>query len=221
MFHSFSARSFCATQIYVQAFRYSGWHTFSAMKLLTIFRNFFSPSNKVSSTDQTRLKGYQAYMAGKKYYLVQNYEDAVACFDTAVDCGFSVAELFASRGTCSDALGWKLDAIDDYNEAITLSSLPDCNLYFQRGMAKVSSGDLQGCLADIREAVRLAKIPNTLTQNYDDGAREMGHASAAALYELYLVTLPLQESPDFESAQRERAMSKGRRPRTSDRIAEL
>jgi tetratricopeptide (TPR) repeat protein len=185
------------------------------MNILTSLRKLFQLQPRSSPADEAWLRGYRAFEAGKKHFAARREEEAVASFDTAVDCGHSNPELFALRGSCLQTLGWHFDAIDDFTQAISFEP-QDCNHYFQRAMSKTSSGDHEGFLADIREAIRLAKLDTALIRSYDEGAREMGHRSTAAMYEAQL--LLNGDEPDFVTARKaERAKVKGRRPRTNDR----
>jgi tetratricopeptide (TPR) repeat protein len=185
------------------------------MNILTSLRNLFRPQHISSPEDKTWLRGLNAFEAGKKQSVARRDQEAVASFDTAFQCGRSDPELFALRGSCLQTLEWHLDAIDDFTRAISLQP-QDCNHYFSRAMSKRSSGDLEGFRADVREAIRLAKLDNSITRLYDEGARDMGHRSTAAMYELQL--LVSGDRPAFEAVRdAERAKVKGRRPKSNDR----
>ena len=182
----------------------------SKMNPLNTLLNLFRKKPSVSTeADKRWLRGYNAFEAGKKHFSERRDQDAVDCFDTAVECSFEDVALFSLRGTCLRNLEWHLDAIDDFTKAISLET-QDCNLYFQRAMSKSSIGDQQGFLADIQEAIRLARIDNALTRNYNLWAKEHGWQNVAASYEGQSALL--SHPPDFIRENNvERTKLRGRR----------
>jgi tetratricopeptide (TPR) repeat protein len=83
------------------------------------------------------------------------------------------------------ALGFELDAIDDFNEAIAREP-EDANLYFMRAMSKGHTGDFDGSISDHQEAVRLSKADTQNNAYLNDYAKETGWPSATTFYEQYL-----------------------------------
>ena len=77
--------------------------------LLNLFRK--KPSASTEANERW-LQGYHAFEAGKKHFAERRDQEALDCFDTAVECGFEDETLFSSRGSCLKALEWHLDAID-------------------------------------------------------------------------------------------------------------
>ena len=59
------------------------------MNILTSLRNLFGPRPSSSPADETWRRGYNAFEAGKKHLAARRDQDAVACFDTAVESGHS------------------------------------------------------------------------------------------------------------------------------------
>jgi tetratricopeptide (TPR) repeat protein len=144
------------------------------------------------------------------HFSARRDQEAVDCFDKALECGIEDAELFGLRGSCLQSLEWHLDAIDDFTRAISLEP-DDCNLYFQRAMSKTATGDQLGFQADIQQAIRLSKMDNALNRNYNQGAKEMGWPTAAAMYEGQAALSG--HKPDFIIEKDvERTMRRGRRP---------
>lgn len=174
--------------------------------LLNIFRK--KPSASTETNDKW-MRGYNAFKAGKKHFAEHRNQEAIECFDTAIECGFEDVTVFCLRGSCLQTLEWHLDAIDDFTMAISLEP-QDCNLFFQRAMAKSSTGDQQGFLTDIEDAIRLSKAETTLNRNYNLGAKDMGHESTTAMYKAQAALL--SDSPDFIIKKSvERTMLRGRR----------
>ena len=154
------------------------------MNPLTSLLSFFKTKPSVATEGNKKWRrGYNAFEAGKKHYAEQRTEEALDCFDTAVECGFEDGTLFGLRGSCLQTLEWDLDAIDDFSAAISFEP-QDCNNYYARAMSKQGAGDPQGALADIQEAIRLSRVDNALNRHYDSGAKEMGWPSTAARYEV-------------------------------------
>lgn len=174
--------------------------------LLNLFRKKPSASTKANAR---WLQGYHAFEAGKKHFAERRDQEAVDCFDTAVECGFEDEPLFSLRGSCLQALEWQLDAIDDFTKAISLEP-QDCNHYFQRAVSKESIGDQQGHLADIKDAIRLAKADNATNRIYNLGAKDKGWQSAAAMYE-GIAALSADPLDFIRDRKIERAKLRGRR----------
>ena len=146
-----------------------------------LFGLFKRKSKEVEEAERVSMAGLRSFQNGKSHFAARNEQTAVNCFDTAVDFGYSNAELFSLRGSCLQTLEWHLDAIDDFTRAIALAP-DDCNNYFSRAMSKTAAGDQVGFEADIQQAIRLSAADNELNRNYNRTAVEMGHSNAAAMY---------------------------------------
>ncbi|HEY1717321.1 MAG TPA: hypothetical protein VGH42_03400 [Verrucomicrobiae bacterium] len=153
------------------------------MNPLSNFLNFFRKKPSVSTeADDKWLQGYDALVAGKKHLAEGRHQAALDYFDTAVECGFDDGEMFGSRAPCLQSLEWHLDAIDDFTKAIRREP-EDSNLYFQRSISKRAVGDQQGGLADMQDAIRIAKTDNKFTRGYNLVIKDMGWQSVVAMYE--------------------------------------
>jgi len=148
-------------------------------RLLSVFKK--KPTSPTEA-DKRWLQGYQAFKAGKKSFAEKRDQEALEYFDIAIECGIQDAEVYGLRGSCLQTLEWNLDAIDDFSRAIALEP-EDCNNYYQRAMSKTATGDANGFLADIQEAIRLSKVVSALNHTYNLGAKDMGWKSTAAMYE--------------------------------------
>lgn len=135
--------------------------------------NLFARKSKTPSEKGTRwLEGRKAFEQGKKFYEHRQDKEALTCFDKALENGFEYG-VFELRAFCLQALGYDLDAIDDFTRAIA-ESPDDCNLYFARAMSKNGVDDFQGSVDDLEKAVELSKVDNDLNQSYRASAMEQG-----------------------------------------------
>lgn len=175
-----------------------------------LFNVFKKKSKKVEEAERGSMVGLRAFEDGKSHFAVRNEQAAVNCFDTAVEFGYTTAELFGLRGSCLQTLEWHLDAIDDFTRAIALDP-DDCNNYFQRAMSKSAAGDQAGFEADIQHAIRFSAADNELNRNYNRTAIEMGHSNVAAMYRGQAALSA--HKPAFIIARNiERTKRRGRRP---------
>jgi len=160
------------------------------MKLFNIFKRSLGERQKDSNNWN---EGYEAFNKGKQYFYNKQNEEALELFDKAIEYGFDIM-VYGLRATCLQALGYDLDAIDDYNKAIESTS-KDCNLYFQRALSKSNCGDREGSINDFKEAIKLSKTDNDLNRNYLKGVKEMNWHSHTEMYEQFLnIELMKQET---------------------------
>lgn len=164
--------------------------------VLSSFFNSFKKKTKHSSENESKsLDGIKALEKGKKHFTEKQNRSALDWFDKAIEYGVE-HEVYGLRAMCLQALDFHLDAIDDFNKAILLSP-DDCNLYYMRSISKSAIGDVDGCVADLEEAVRLSKADNEMNRSYDIGAKEQGWNSVTDIYNASLFresNLPLPES---------------------------
>jgi tetratricopeptide (TPR) repeat protein len=175
--------------------------------LTTIIHFFKKMDNRPTETDKKWGEGYKAFERGKQHYLAggENHsvagriQDALDCFDKAIALGFEDGDIYGTRGSCLQLLEFHLDAIDDFNRAI-LSAPEDSNLYYMRSVSKSAIGDLHGCVADLKEAIRLSEIDSKLTKTYDLGAKKRGFQSATAMFncDLLRANLDLEAQAEDE-----------------------
>jgi tetratricopeptide (TPR) repeat protein len=121
----------------------------------------------------------------KAYIFIDNnqFDEALVYLDKAVSLG--VKEAFQDRAWCLQALGYDLDAIEDFDKAM-LTAPHDANLYFGRGLSKSATGDLNGAVLDGELAVTFSKYENEINEWRNKEAQKKGHESATKLYELHL-----------------------------------
>jgi len=148
-----------------------------------------------TSPDPRWEEGLHAYQRGKAFLSQKNKErEALCCFDMAIECGYEGGgTIYIDRGICLQALGFDLDAIDDFNKVIPLAS-EDANLYYMRGLSRGATGDFDGAISDHEEAVRLSKAHSPSNDAWNNYARETGWPSATAFYESYLSMARMNKS---------------------------
>ena len=135
-------------------------------------------------------------------------QDALDCFDKAIAFGFEDGGIYGLRGSCLQVLKFDLDAIDDYNKAILIEPA-DCNLYFMRSVSKGETGDLRGRVADIQEAIHIAKTDNPLNKIYNSWARKLGYEDIAAKFTNCDLVLAIQDVEMQDDKERFRSRCPG------------
>jgi tetratricopeptide (TPR) repeat protein len=141
------------------------------------------------------LEGIGFFEAGKKHFMEGKNQEALDCFDKAIKNGVE-DEVYELRAMCLQALDFHLDAIDDFNKAISLSP-ENANSYFMRSLSESRTGDVEACISDLESAVRLSKIDNEANRILNEGAKETGRNSVTDFYNSYLFkesNLPLPEA---------------------------
>lgn len=159
------------------------------MNLLNSVGNIFKKKSQ-DLTEETyklnkRLDAYDIYEEGKKLYSARKYQEAIDCFDRAIESEYYGIQndIYELRAHSLRALDLDLDAIDDFSKAISLAP-EDANNYFGRGLSRGSIGDFDRCVSDYKEAVRLSKIDNKLNDHRNNIAKKtLGYASATKFYE--------------------------------------
>lgn len=147
------------------------------------------------------IQGSEYFQTGKEFMTNKNDTEALRYFDKAIEYGFK-DDIYEHRGMCLQALGYDLDAIEDFNKAISTSN-DDANLYFLRAISRSSVGDIEGSVEDFRKAVELSKIPNEINNSYNLTIKEKGYNSVTDFYKSYL----LREEETLEEAIKESNMS--------------
>ena len=152
-------------------------------------KNLFAHGEKQkepSLTDQLWVQGHNAFCLGKDCYDKRKIEEAIRCFDIALECGYDDdADLFFMRGWCLQNMGYDLDAIDDFSKAIELEP-KDSNNYFLRSISKGSAGDHFGRIKDLKEAIRSAEMYPEPNRGYNMYAQEQGYLNVSQHFQAYL-----------------------------------
>ncbi len=173
------------------------------MNVISKIRALLKPT-KVEPTEEYKrwLQGYHAYNKAEQHLRVNELLEGLANFDRAIFCGFGQkpeegGEVFSGRGVCLQGLGFDLEAIDDFSKAIQLRHEynllsregEDCNLYFMRANSKNAVGDFDGSIADMEEAIEIAKSDSSLNPNYDAGVQATGWRSMVHFLEFQLTSI--------------------------------
>jgi len=159
------------------------------MNPLNSIRNLFKKkSQELTEEDNKFNEAFNEYQEGKKLYSAKKYQDAIYYFDRAIESGFEryYNEIYELRAISLQTLQFDLDAIEDFNKAISLAP-EDANLFFMRGLSRGATGDFIGSIFDYKEAIRLSKIDNNLNDHWNNYAKETGWTSVSAVYEHHLV----------------------------------
>jgi tetratricopeptide (TPR) repeat protein len=130
-------------------------------------------------------KGKIAFELGQKAFRENNMEEALEHFDQAIQCGFYREGIYCDRGLCLQHLDLHLDAVDDFTKAISLAPTSS-SLYSMRSESRRETGDIYGCIADLKEAIRLSRGGDKLNEGFELTAKELGYGGAVSYYELRL-----------------------------------
>jgi tetratricopeptide (TPR) repeat protein len=178
--------------------------------LRLLFKLFKNKAEDSTEDNHRWLEGNNAYEAGKKHYSAKQFQNALECFDKAIECGFDL-DVYSLRADCLQACGFDLDAIEDFTAAISLHP-EDCNLYHSRALSRGATGDIDGAVTDLQEAVRLSKVDSALNRSYRAGAIEMGWRDGhTAIYEAALIGEQLNQTMPEEIRQRIKEKHSARR----------
>ena len=169
--------------------------------LLKFFRKRAAQRLETEQINQRWLDGFDAFQKGRDLYFKRRIQEALDCFDEAIDCGYvEDADVYAMRGGCLQSLNFHLDAIDDFDRSIALES-ENSLTFFDRSLSKGATRDFRGQVSDLQEAIRLAGIDNEYTRSHDAHARETGYKNSAHYYEMEMVRakLDLDHHDRFEN----------------------
>src|SRR5947209_3017128 len=123
-------------------------------KIAGIFGGKPKPSPEEQEATRRFCEGAERYLEGRRHREGKRWPEALNCLDVAIERGFDRDDIFVSRAACLQALGFDLDAIDDFNKAIALEP-DDCNLYFMRGLSLREVCRYRDADEDFRTAVAL------------------------------------------------------------------
>lgn len=165
-------------------------------------------SPEIKEQQRRKWEGFDFFQKGKEYFLNTQTEDALCCFDSAFENGFTeyfsidAIQLYEMRGYCLQELHFDYDAIADFDNSIALSQ-NDCNLYFLRSLSKAAILDFKGEIVDLERAIELSKIDNASNREYNDELRKRGYPSGATpMFEMHLIRARMNLQTDIEDTQR-------------------
>lgn len=155
------------------------------MSLLRFLTDCFKSHRDSGLQESQWHDGVETCMKGEVLFGELKHREALHCFDRAIACGFDGRRVYGLRGSCLQSLGFELDAIDDFSEAIQRAPEEAAN-YFSRALSKQAAGDFTGAISDFEEAIRLSKAESPYNDFWNDYAQETGWSSATARYEAQL-----------------------------------
>lgn len=193
----------------------SAWVCFIVSGVLVlIWESNFKTEEKreISLEERKRIDLSYAYSRGIELTRKRKYEEALSELDMAIKGGVGAVR-YNFRALCLQALDFHDEAIEDFDRAISLEP-KDCNLYFCRGMSKRDTGDFDGCIADIKTAIRLSELGSKVNDDYKKHAKEMGWPDGhTSFYEFQLLSTESMKNMDKEL--RQSLMKKNKKRRNS------
>lgn len=107
--------------------------------------------------DRERGKGFAAFSSGEKACREdRNFSGAITALMRAIKYGDG-SRAYPMLADCLEECGRNEEALIAYNKAIDANK-DDCDLFFMRSNLKKRMGDMDGCIDDLQEAIRLSKI---------------------------------------------------------------
>ena len=172
--------------------------------LTAIFNLFKKGANQPPEVNRQWIDRDDAFQKGKRFYLKGQLQEALECFDSAIDRGFEDGEIYGLRGLCLQSFDFHLDAIDDFNKAI-MSRPDDSGLYYMRSISSGATGDLNGCASDLQEAIRLTGVDNADNRSHNVWANEKGYKGVIDMYKFALdrANLDLEMQSSLERRRRD------------------
>ena len=145
---------------------------------------FGTKGSEVSISDSSNLlEGSAAFNEGNEYFLSKDFEKALPYYDKAIQN--NIEEGYNQRAMCLQALNYHIDALDDFDNAIELSS-QDCNIYYMRSLSRVQLGDNSGAISDMNKAIELSQVKIEMNRAYNEGRTKNGESSLHDFYTLNL-----------------------------------
>ncbi len=117
----------------------------------------------------------------------RRYQEALSKFDIAINIQ-KITEAYRERAYCLQAMGFHLDAIDDFTLAIKFFPT-HANNYYGRSVSYGSLGYYQEALKDTNHAITLSKIESVENQALNKIAEKMGYSNTTDIYKVYLSEL--------------------------------
>ncbi len=153
------------------------------MKIIENIRQHLKEKKEKNILAINYSKGLKLIEQGREFCINKKDNEALECFNTAIELGVRTYYPYSMRASCLCSLGRYLESIVNYDTAISLSP----NLaqeYHGRSIAKSFIKDHEGCISDLKEAIRLSKEDNENNRwwnNYSKNTR--GVNTATEIYE--------------------------------------
>ncbi len=166
----------------------SVWVCWIIGSLILIFYENYKKSRPLSEEEIRHSEGFEFYIKGMEFYEEKNFKEALTQFNTALEFGYE-SELSQYRADCLQYLGLYKESIEDYIKAIS-ENPDDCNLYFCRSNSREETGDIDGAIKDLEQAIILSKVKSNLNENYFETAVKMGWPKGhTSMYEASLKSI--------------------------------
>lgn len=142
--------------------------------------------------DSKYFEGLELCNKGNNYYLNRQDDEAINCFNEAINCGYESASLYSSLGSCHQTKTNHVEAIACFDKAILLSP-KDCNIYFMRAISKDSIKNFKDAIIDFQSAIDLSLINSSLNSTYNKGAIAQGYSSLSSMYKSFMDITKVQD----------------------------
>lgn len=137
---------------------------------------------------------------GKVFIQRREYEKAFPFLDDAINLGET--EAYLHRGLCHMSLGYNIEAIEDFTNAIIV--MPnDCNLFFSRATCYVNISNYKLALEDGKKAIEIADKNFLENRKYNNEAKSQGFNSVNALYSSFISVWELMKGEPESIKKRE------------------
>lgn len=127
---------------------------------------------------QRQLDSHDNYAKGINFENEQKYEDAIACYNIAIELDYSSnAFIHACRGHCFQLIDKDELAIEDFNKAISLD--PDIlyDVYYFRAKSNEKLSRFNDYTSDLKKVISIFEHKNEMTEDesrfYYDVRREL------------------------------------------------
>lgn len=121
-------------------------------------------------------------------------EEALKKFDLAIESGL-YEEAYRERGYCLQALGFHLDAIDDFTKAIELFPT-NSNNYYGRSLSYSALGVYDSAIADCEKAIELWNVKSPENLELERAYKEKNLSSPSFMYPFQLEQYQMRKNMD-------------------------
>ena len=129
-------------------------HAIPASTLVSMLAGAAEAEPLVEWQKHPRICGYAEGLKGQTQLMQQKYEEAMACFDAALELNPDLVEIYSNRAALKMLLGKGEEAIADCDSAIKLN--PDLvEAYINRASANLSLDDHKAVIADCDAVLKL------------------------------------------------------------------
>jgi tetratricopeptide (TPR) repeat protein len=129
---------------------------------------------------QREIDSYDNYTKGINFESQEKYEEAIECFNRAIELDFFNDDfIYACRGRCYQLLNKNELAIEDFNKAISLNPNILYNIYYFRAQSNNKLSRFYDSAADLKNVISILEQKHERTKDendfYYDVKRELIH----------------------------------------------